>query len=365
MINLNEMKRDYIGREPRDYIVESVTVPEGLEEKVLAAMTQKRKEIEEIQKEKQEKKAAHKSVALRAAVIAAVITLMILMIPSSRQVVVSAAEKIWEYFARYTGSYTYDLNTTDIHLDKLNKDYSANHVDLGNVNSTVKIGCLELELSDLYIQNNENPNIPGLANIYLDATISHDETINYMPDFESFIQLVGLKNGEVVFSCRFSDEMGYYFDVINQGIRGYYNENGERIPTPYIYDENDEKIFNDDTTKYPWNQKKLKTTYYAEFGYFNFDKFGDEKNAKKYEKYKDDYFSAVGDDDYKIYIMNRIKKIKPDTYKIYEIKSYISTFDDPSKAPGCENYVTKYHYKCKDYDKYSKYSLFGQYDGEF
>ena len=33
MINLNEMKRDYIGREPRDYIVESVTVPEGLEEK--------------------------------------------------------------------------------------------------------------------------------------------------------------------------------------------------------------------------------------------------------------------------------------------------------------------------------------------
>lgn len=98
MINLNEMKRDYIGREPRDYIVESVTVPEGLEEKVLAAMTQKRKEIEEIQKEKQEKKAAHKSVALRAAVIAAVITLMILIIPSSRQVVVSAAEKIWEYF---------------------------------------------------------------------------------------------------------------------------------------------------------------------------------------------------------------------------------------------------------------------------
>ena len=95
MINLNEMKRDYIGREPRDYIVESVTVPEGLEEKVLAAMTQKRKEIEEIQKEKQEKKAAHKSVALRAAVIAAVITLMILIIPSSRQVVVSAAESAW------------------------------------------------------------------------------------------------------------------------------------------------------------------------------------------------------------------------------------------------------------------------------
>ena len=98
MINLNEMKKDYIGREPRDYIVESVTVPEGLEEKVLAAMTQKRKEIEEIQKEKQEKKAAHKSVALRAAVIAAVITLMILIIPSSRQVVVSAAESAWNAF---------------------------------------------------------------------------------------------------------------------------------------------------------------------------------------------------------------------------------------------------------------------------
>lgn len=94
MINLNEMKKDYIGREPRDYIVESVTVPEGLEEKVLAAMTQKRKEIEEIHREKQEKKAAHKSVALRAAVIAAVITLMILIIPSSRQVVVSAAESL-------------------------------------------------------------------------------------------------------------------------------------------------------------------------------------------------------------------------------------------------------------------------------
>ena len=98
MINLNEMKKDYIGREPRDYIVESVTVPEGLEEKVLAAMTQKRKEIEEIQKEKQEKKAAHKSVALRAAVIAAVITLMILIIPFSRQVVVSAAESAWNAF---------------------------------------------------------------------------------------------------------------------------------------------------------------------------------------------------------------------------------------------------------------------------
>ena len=98
MINLNEMKRDYIGREPRDYIVESVTVPEGLEEKVLAAMTQKRKEIEEKNMEKQEKKAAHKSVALRAAVIAAVITLMILIIPSSRQVVVSAAESAWNAF---------------------------------------------------------------------------------------------------------------------------------------------------------------------------------------------------------------------------------------------------------------------------
>ena len=105
MINLNEMKRDYIGREPRDYIVESVTVPEGLEEKVLAAMTQKRKEIEEIQKEKQEKKAAHKSVALRAAVIAAVITLMILMIPSSRQVVVSAAESAWNGIIEWMEGY--------------------------------------------------------------------------------------------------------------------------------------------------------------------------------------------------------------------------------------------------------------------
>ena len=102
MINLNEMKRDYIGREPRDYIVESVTVPEGLEEKVLAAMTQKRKEIEEIQKEKQEKKAAHKSVALRAAVIAAVIILMILVIPSSRQVVVNAAESVIKWFASWS-----------------------------------------------------------------------------------------------------------------------------------------------------------------------------------------------------------------------------------------------------------------------
>ena len=147
MINLNEMKKDYIGREPKDYIVESVTVPEGLEEKVLAAMTQKRKEIEEKNNEKQEKKAAHKNTFVRAAVIAAIITLMILVIPSSRQVVVSAAERIWEYFV---GSYTYDLNTTDIHPDKLNLDYYADHVDLGNVNSTVKISCLELELSDLY-----------------------------------------------------------------------------------------------------------------------------------------------------------------------------------------------------------------------
>ena len=112
MINLNKMKRDYIGREPRDYIVESVTVPEGLEEKVLAAMTQKRKEIEEIQheklslrQEKQEKKAAHKSVAIRAAVIAAVITLMILIIPSSRQIVVSAAESAWNGIIEWMEGY--------------------------------------------------------------------------------------------------------------------------------------------------------------------------------------------------------------------------------------------------------------------
>ena len=223
----------------------------------------------------------------------------------------------------------------------------------------------KLWIVDLYIQNNENPNIPELSNIYLDATISHDETIDYMPDFLSFIQLVGLKNGEVVFSCRFSDEMGYYFDVINQGIRGYYNENGERIPAPYHYDENDNRIYIEDTTKYPWNQKKLKTTYKAEFGYFNFDKFGDDKNAKKYEKYKDDYFSAVSDDDYRIYIMNMIKKIKPDTYKIYEIQSYICMFDDPSKAPGCETYVTKYHFISKDNKKYCKYSMLGKYDAEF
>ena len=117
MINLNEMKRDYIGREPRDYIVESVTVPEGLEEKVLAAMTQKRKEIEEIQheklslrQEKQEKKAAHKSVAIRAAVIAAVITLMILIIPSSRQVVVSAAEKV---FGWLTSVFSVEVSDSD------------------------------------------------------------------------------------------------------------------------------------------------------------------------------------------------------------------------------------------------------------
>ena len=149
MINLNEMKRDYIGREPRDYIVESVTVPEGLEEKVLAAMTQKRKEIEEIQKEKQEKKAAHKSVALRAAVIAAVITLMILVIPSSRQVVVSAAERIWDFvgelinplydvYAMEPGAYylengkeTATVNTQELHAPAI--DFSDLNPDLHTV----------------------------------------------------------------------------------------------------------------------------------------------------------------------------------------------------------------------------------------
>lgn len=348
-------------REKVPFVTRGSTVSDELKARTLEAMAQREQENAE---KAERKKAAHKNTLLRAAVIAALITLIIVVTPM-RGYVASAAEKIWEYIVEYMGSYSYELDTIEIHPDKKDKDYTADHVDLGNVNSTVKIGCLELELSDLYIQNNENPNIPGLANIYLDATISHDETINYMPNFESFIQLVGLKNGEVVFSCRFSDEMGYYFDVINQGIRGYYNENGERIPTPYIYDENDEKIFNDDTTKYPWNQNKLKTTYHAEFGYFNFDKFGDDKNAKKYEKYKDDYFSAGGDDDYKLYIMNMIKKIKPDTYKIYEIKSYICMFDDPSKAPGCETYVTKFHFISKDNKNYSKYSMFGQYDGEF
>ena len=117
MKNINFMSDELINDIflPGDDELAEYAISEEMTAKLLKSMGERRKEIEEIHQEKQEKKAAHKNTFVRAAVIAAIITIMILVIPSSRQVVVSAAEKIWEYFARYTGSYTYDLNTTDIH----------------------------------------------------------------------------------------------------------------------------------------------------------------------------------------------------------------------------------------------------------
>ena len=40
-------------------------------------------------------------------------------------------------------------------------------------------------------------------------------------------------------------------------------------------------------------------------------------------------------------------------------------FDDPSKAAGCETYVTKFQFISKDNKKYCKYSMLGKYDAEF
>lgn len=202
MINLNEMKRDYIGREPRDYIVESVTVPEGLEEKVLAAMTQKRKEIEEIQKEKQEKKAAHKSVALRAAVIAAVITLMILIIPSSRQVVVSAAESVIKWFQSlreledtsqgcFPIQVDYDGYDFTVNDTKSDNGFTINFVGAVVADDTLRIGLYEEfdinwdeEWRDFRpIYDNPPAYYPTMHTEYLRGTITDSE--GHSVDFRS------------------------------------------------------------------------------------------------------------------------------------------------------------------------------------
>ena len=194
MINLNEMKKDYIGREPRDYIVESVTVPEGLEEKVLAAMTQKRKEIEEIQKEKQEKKAAHKSVAIRAVVIAAVITLMILIIPSSRQVVVSAAENFWNFCSHFFDDQEYHMDTIVIHPEY--KQTSDTIQKVGSVNYKMEVDGIIFDFQDLYY--NKETEITDIME--LSVNISRDDSTEYMPVLSQYLEIVAEKNSKIVFT---------------------------------------------------------------------------------------------------------------------------------------------------------------------
>ena len=206
MINLNEMKRDYIGREPRDYIVESVTVPEGLEEKVMAAMTQKRKEIEEIQheklslrQEKQEKKAAHKSVALRAAVIAAVITLMILIIPSSRQVVVSAAESAWNSIIEWWNGWINPFYTQGV--------YGGYDEFIGAKSENVTLHTQEIksdviDISDFNYQMKWNEWNEISKDLQLNVQ-SENNNIFIHKMFFSKIDNMGTDYDDLFFSCKF------------------------------------------------------------------------------------------------------------------------------------------------------------------
>ena len=170
------------------------------------------------------------------------------------------------------------------------------------------------------------------------------------------MSLVGLKNDEVVFTCAFGDGCeDYYWNVTNGTNMEYYNENGERIPAPYRYDENDIRTYIEDKTKYPWYPKTVTVPYEADFWYFNFDKFGNEGDRDKFEQYKNELFTTFNSDGYNEYVIEMIKKIKPDTYKICQLDAYIIECDDVSRYPVCDQYRTGYNFHSEDYEKYRKY----------
>lgn len=85
---------DFVRQKPIDLMINTVTVPDGLDEKLLAAMTKQRKENEKKAKQKQEKR---KNTLIRAALIAAIISLIIVATPM-RGYVASAATDAWNAF---------------------------------------------------------------------------------------------------------------------------------------------------------------------------------------------------------------------------------------------------------------------------
>ena len=331
------------------------TAPEELMKRTLEAMEQREKDNAEKAAAKLERKAIHKNFAFRAAVIAAVITLMILIIPTSRGYVVSAAERVWEFFIKSNGHYSYDLDSIEFNPEISNNNYSYDYVDLGNVNQTIKVGCLEYEFTNLYIKRMDDPDFPK-TELIIETTVTHDNTIDYMPDFSNSVSLVGLKHGDVVFSCSFGDgELGYYRNLINGTNIEYYSEKGNRIPPPYREGENDEITYIEDKTKIAWYQNKVAIHYKADFWYFNFDKFGNDKDRNEFEKYKNELFTYYDAYNYNEFVMTKIKTIKPDTYIICHIDSEITTFDSVSHFPECGRFITCYNFSSKDYEKYRKY----------
>ena len=166
MKNINFMSDELINDIflPGDDELAEYAISEEMTAKLLKSMGERRKEIEEIHQEKQEKKAAHKSVAIRAAVIAAVISLMILIIPSSRQVVVSAAESAWNWFTSWTGFFD------DIHLylpeSEKYKDYSFK-VNQKQTNDVCEMTLAHAVVADDMI-------IIGLSNDFIDESLPEE-----------------------------------------------------------------------------------------------------------------------------------------------------------------------------------------------
>lgn len=94
MMNFSMKREDNERYEPMDLMLRGAEAPEELKRKVLAAMTERRRENE---KKAQEKKKARKAFALRAAVIAAAIVTVAAATPM-RGYVASAAESAWNAF---------------------------------------------------------------------------------------------------------------------------------------------------------------------------------------------------------------------------------------------------------------------------
>jgi len=82
---------------------------------------------------------------------------------------------------------------------------------------------------------------------------------------------------------------------------------------------------------------------------------GNEGDRDKFEQYKNELFTTFNSDGYNEYVIEMIKKIKPDTYKICQLDAYIIECDDVSRYPVCDQYRTGYNFHSEDYEKYRKY----------
>ena len=355
MINISFNKEDHIEYEPFNLILRSVEVPDGLSEKVLEAMTQKRKEIEEIQKEKQEKKAAHKSVALRAAVIAAVITLMILIIPSSRQVVVSAAESAWHSVIEWVHDWV-DLFGTNPLFDDTHDGFHPYTAELDNASVITE----EIHSDVIDLSGFDFTNYPKSVNVKITAD-----------DFEFTIGEMQLADYEIVEN---------YYDVTftnqNKGlVKMVYTDDWEnykggtcQFPDVYLSSLSDastvELAFLKD------NKKLFKAKYNVSDGYGTYTGissgdlyFGELTWVQpKYEYLFDGAYEDVDD----VRALNDILlQLKPDQIEVASVSmiveaqtDYIKT-DSPDKAEELKNegYICEEYYDEKENLRFEAYKL--------